>query len=135
MHGQLAILASHLNNIGWEDTLQPLQDEDIHAPDEEESNVGEGQCTLTWIWRTGAIGRSDSAAQEGTCAQCCFHDSCSDFRSVLWIEWCKARARAHRWQEECLLLKEEMRCIVQFFDSKVAHWNGFVTNMVRTPTL
>jgi hypothetical protein len=43
--------------------------------------------------------------------------------SVLRIEWCKARARAHRWQEECLLLKEEMRRVIQFFDSEVLRWN------------
>lgn len=42
---------------------------------------------------------------------------------VLRIEWCKARARAHRWQEECLLLKEEMRRVLQFFDSEVTRWN------------
>lgn len=43
---------------------------------------------------------------------------------VLRIEWCKARARAHRWQEECILLKEEMRRVIQFFDSEVLRWNG-----------
>ena len=42
---------------------------------------------------------------------------------VLRIEWCKARARAHRWQEECMLLKEEMRRVLQFFDSEVLQWN------------
>lgn len=35
------------------------------------------------------------------------------------IEWCKARARAHRWQEECALLVEEMRRVLAFF-----HWQS-----------
>ncbi|KAF9495381.1 hypothetical protein BDN71DRAFT_1482663 [Pleurotus eryngii] len=37
-----------------------------------------------------------------------------DDASTLWIEWCKLRARAHRWQEESILLKEEMCRILQF---------------------
>ncbi|KAM6491179.1 hypothetical protein JOM56_013418 [Amanita muscaria] len=81
------------------------KDEDIRAPDEEDS-ASEGRRSFTWIWRTGSVGNSDSAARE-----------------VLRIEWCKARARAHRWQEECLLLKEEMRRVLQFFDSEISRWN------------
>ncbi|KAF9460988.1 hypothetical protein BDZ94DRAFT_1168522, partial [Collybia nuda] len=37
-------------------------------------------------------------------------------------EWCKARARAHRWQEECLLLQEEMRRIEQYFQWQADWW-------------
>jgi hypothetical protein len=29
-------------------------------------------------------------------------------RSALRIEWCRSRARAMRWSEEVLLLREEM---------------------------
>ncbi|KAM6503686.1 hypothetical protein JOM56_000629 [Amanita muscaria] len=102
----LVILANSLTKVGWDDTLQPLQDKDVRAPDEEDS-ISEGRRTFTWIWRTGSVGKNDSAAQE-----------------VLRIEWCKARARAHRWQEECLLLKEEMRRVLQFFESEVSRWNS-----------
>ncbi|KAM6489208.1 hypothetical protein JOM56_015378 [Amanita muscaria] len=105
-HVKLVILSNHLTKVGWDDTLQPLQDEDIRAPDEDDS-ISEGRRMLTWIWRTRSVGKSDSAAQE-----------------VLRIEWCKARARAHRWQEECILLKEEMRRVLQFFDSEISHWNA-----------
>lgn len=37
---------------------------------------------------------------------------------VFCLEWCKTRARAHRWQEECLLLEEEMRRTLTFFQWK-----------------
>lgn len=40
----------------------------------------------------------------------------------LRIEWCKARARAHRWQEECLLLAEEMRRVKAFFQWEASRW-------------
>ena len=66
MRRQLVILAGHLNQVGWDDKFQLLQDEDICAPDEEDpSNVSEGRRTLTWIWRSSSVSRSDSAAQEG----------------------------------------------------------------------
>jgi hypothetical protein len=42
--------------------------------------------------------------------------------SVLRVEWCKGRARAHRWQEECLLLAEEMRRVIAFFTWQAAWW-------------
>lgn len=38
------------------------------------------------------------------------------------IEWCKARARAHRWQEECALLMEEMRRILAFLRWQSTWW-------------
>lgn len=42
--------------------------------------------------------------------------------SALELEWCRARARAHRWQEECLLLDEEMRRVLAFFRWKSFDW-------------
>lgn len=41
---------------------------------------------------------------------------------ALRIEWCKARARAHRWQEECILLAEEMRRVIQFHRWQANVW-------------
>ena len=41
---------------------------------------------------------------------------------ALRVEWCKARARAHRWQEECLLLLEEMRQVLAMFSWQSEKW-------------
>lgn len=49
---------------------------------------------------------------------------CSHRRYLaLRIEFCRARARAHRWQEECILLREEMRRVEQFWAHAVKAWN------------
>ncbi|KIJ11296.1 hypothetical protein PAXINDRAFT_84711 [Paxillus involutus ATCC 200175] len=37
-------------------------------------------------------------------------------------EWCKARARANRWAEEVMLLKEEMRRVLAFLDWHSKWW-------------
>jgi len=39
------------------------------------------------------------------------------------------RARAHRWQEECLLLQEEMRCILAYFKWDVSRWKSLAEDL------
>ena len=38
------------------------------------------------------------------------------------VEWAKTHARANRWQEEVLLVQEEMRRVIAFLDSKATWW-------------
>ena len=38
------------------------------------------------------------------------------------IEWCKARARAHRWEEEVRLLFKEMQRTLQFLEWHANWW-------------
>ncbi|KAG6370265.1 hypothetical protein JVT61DRAFT_12213 [Boletus reticuloceps] len=40
----------------------------------------------------------------------------------LRVEWCKAHARADRWQEEATLLKEEMQRIKMFLAWEKNQW-------------
>ena len=49
------------------------------------------------------------------------------------MEWCKARARAHRWQEECLLLNEEMRRVSAFFSSQSNWWRSLAVATTEQP--
>ena len=54
----------------------------------------------------------------------------SDINTALRIEWCRARVRAHRWQEECLLLAEEMRRIKQYFANRQEWWQNLAANPI-----
>jgi hypothetical protein len=40
------------------------------------------------------------------------------------IEWCKAKARLERWQEEVEILREEQRRVLQFLDYSIAMWSA-----------
>src|ERR1700685_1714007 len=40
------------------------------------------------------------------------------------VEWGKSKARAERWREETVLLSEEMRRVIQYFDWKAKWWIG-----------
>ncbi|KAF8239991.1 hypothetical protein L208DRAFT_1235153, partial [Tricholoma matsutake] len=102
----LTHLASPLLETTWAETLQPLLEDDVHIMTAAQAEgVSEGRHTMSWIWKTAGIGDSTEAMQE-----------------ALWLEWCKARARAHRWQEECLLLKEEMQWVQMFFLWEINMW-------------
>jgi len=43
---------------------------------------------------------------------------------ALRVEWAKAKARAARWQEEVILLDEEMRRVLQFCGWKADWWRN-----------
>ncbi|KAF8884033.1 hypothetical protein BD779DRAFT_1538459 [Infundibulicybe gibba] len=106
-HAALSQLATTLHPVGWESSLSPLHDSDIRALNSaEREGTTEGRRTMSWIWRAEGAGEGDQAMQEG-----------------LQIEWCKARARAHRWQEECILLQEEMRRIKAFLGWEIQTWS------------
>lgn len=56
---------------------------------------------------------------------------------ALRIEWCRAHARAHRWQEECLLIAEEMRRIKEYFAHRKEWWENLASNppMIKSSNL
>ncbi|KDQ25249.1 hypothetical protein PLEOSDRAFT_1045089, partial [Pleurotus ostreatus PC15] len=106
----LCILGDVLNKSGWQVTLQPLEDSDIRSlKGGEDASSSEGRRTLSWIWVTQQKDESEMT------------DTMSE---ALRIEWCKSRARAQRWQEECILLKEEMQRIIRFHIWEAETWTA-----------
>ncbi|KAG6809044.1 hypothetical protein H0H92_001819, partial [Tricholoma furcatifolium] len=69
--------------------------------------TGEGHRTVSWIWYNISQGEleNDESLNEG-----------------IRLEWLKARARAERWKEEICLVKEEMRCVLEYSQWKAAWW-------------
>lgn len=43
---------------------------------------------------------------------------------ALRVEWCRSRARAMRWSEEVVLLREEMRRVLAFMEWHADWWEG-----------
>ncbi|KIM71813.1 hypothetical protein PILCRDRAFT_24708, partial [Piloderma croceum F 1598] len=120
----------------WEDSLKVLEQSDVRALNEREltaqekedvrmgwlwraeevhlervlatvAAVGEGQHRPSWIWFTGSV-----------------HEDADDplTRAALRVEWAKAKVRADRWEEEVVLLDEEMRRVLEFCRWKVSWW-------------
>ncbi|KAL4261314.1 CxC2-like cysteine cluster KDZ transposase-associated domain-containing protein [Pleurotus pulmonarius] len=104
----LVALSGPLEERGWESLVQPLLDADVRSL-KEGDNTGnsEGRRQLSWIWSSQRT--SDAELTEG-------------MNEALRIEWCKARARAQRWQEECILLREEMSRVIKFHQWQADTW-------------
>ncbi|KAG6895616.1 hypothetical protein C0992_000364, partial [Termitomyces sp. T32_za158] len=101
----LVPLGAALGKVGWEQELRELTDNDIRGITLSEDDRSEGSRVLSWIWLMSGNGIEGEGKQE-----------------ALRIEWCKSRARAQRYQEECLLLQEEMRRVLAYFDKREQHW-------------
>jgi hypothetical protein len=107
----------------WQDMYLPLAEADNRGPgkEPEEKLLRDGQYALSWIWRSSATSVSPDEVNK-------------DMR----VEWAQSVARADRWEEEVILLREEMRRVVQFLEWRSSDWfakadsrTGAVTSSVR----
>ncbi|TFK59339.1 hypothetical protein BDN72DRAFT_873055 [Pluteus cervinus] len=104
----------------WKNRFPTLKDEDIRSlqADSEEKtkkkkkadDPSEGHRKVSWIW--GALG--DGVAEVVN----------DELKDDLRVEWCKSRARCKRWQEEVVLLTEEMRRVLMFLDTSADRWRA-----------
>ncbi|KAJ7629535.1 hypothetical protein DFH06DRAFT_1141148 [Mycena polygramma] len=69
--------------------------------------TGSSREVLSWIWMAkGAKGEVEET-----------HES-------MRMEWCRAKARKVRWEEEVLLLREEMRRVLRYLDWEADTWRA-----------
>ncbi|KAH9847790.1 hypothetical protein C2E23DRAFT_942536 [Lenzites betulinus] len=110
----------------WGNNLQLLQDSDLrHLAETEDGEISEGRRTVSWIWRTTAISLNNGQL-EG-------EDASANLQESLRVEWCKARARANRWTEECMLLEEEMRRVLAYHEHSAQEWDQRVGTKYTRP--
>lgn len=69
-------------------------------------SMGESRHRVSWIWSNVAEGAEDSEA----------------VREATRIEWSKAYARKTRWEEEVVLLEEEMRRVLVLLEYEANVW-------------
>ncbi|KAK0243534.1 hypothetical protein EDD85DRAFT_732310, partial [Armillaria nabsnona] len=67
----------------------------------DEVGISEGNQSMSWIWYSSHLG---------------------DVPEGLRIEWCKTCAQAHRWHEECKLLKFEMDHVKRTLEHNANLW-------------
>jgi hypothetical protein len=91
----------------WQDVYLPLTQADNRGPgkEPEEKLLRDGRYALSWIWRSSATSVSPDEVNE-------------DMR----VEWAQSMARVDRWKEEVILLREEMRWVVQFLEWRSSDW-------------
>ncbi|KAE9398540.1 hypothetical protein BT96DRAFT_994741 [Gymnopus androsaceus JB14] len=109
-----AMVDKHAKAVGCVASgLRKLNPEDIRGIERNAlHNQWKMDVTLSWIWYAMGVNFEDDEA---------VHDN-------LRISWCKALARAHQWQEECLLIQEEMRWLLVTFEKQALEWERRSTN-------
>jgi len=86
--------------------------------------TGETRRMLSWIW---LVERRDGAYEGG---------GSSGNDDILRAEWAKSRARATHATEEVLMLREEMRRLIEFLNWKARWWTVRQTlRLVKDPAL
>ena len=104
----------------WKNILQELHKDDIRSP-AREGGASKSCYVPSWIWRTSHQGSASSSSQ--------------DFCSALRVEWCKARERATRYEEEVQLIVEEMRRTLAFFNWLACRWDSWATASAGCPSV
>ncbi|KAF8984861.1 hypothetical protein BDQ17DRAFT_1393808 [Cyathus striatus] len=80
-------------NGNWQSHLLELKNEDVQGPGKNPDDISSsGRFEMSWIW---LVPRNSSGDDEEN--------------NSLKLEWVKAHARKERWQEEVLILREEMQ--------------------------
>ena len=129
-------------NGDWRVNLRPLLDEDLKGPSgfsPEESvgrmgrMAGEGYRVLSWIWKVqaGSMAHGSSSVDgemDGDVNKCEFREcwrhsfSLSQVGADLKVEYAKSKTRVDRWEEEILLVAEEMCRTVDYLRWKAKWW-------------
>ena len=85
----------------WQNIYPPLTKADNQGPGKEPEEVlsSDGQYTPSWIWHSNTTTVSPDEVNK-------------DMR----VEWAQCTACADCWEEEVILLQEEMRQVMQFLE-------------------
>ncbi|KAJ3516504.1 hypothetical protein NMY22_g14191 [Coprinellus aureogranulatus] len=83
--------------------LKPLSADSVTAPSQGQTR----QVEKSWIWNHPGAANDNVTKYEAETRK---------------IEWAKTRARSHRYQEEVLIVEEEMQRTLRFFQWKEDQW-------------
>ncbi len=105
----------------WEARFKILHDADLRGPGrdtdgDERIRLGEGRYEISWIWLVPR--GADLAMPDGVEGEL----DPNEFLENVKVEWARSQARMERWGEEVLLLQEEMRRVIEYFEWKAGWW-------------
>jgi hypothetical protein len=102
-------------NGGWKERLKELKPSDLRGPgrdmDNPEDGRSNGRFEPSWIWLVTRLPqeRGDNQMEE-------------EFNHSMRAEWAQTRARMCRWSEELLIVQEEMRRVLAYFEWRSSWW-------------
>lgn len=100
-------------NGSWSLRLKELKKEHINGPGKEPDDTSNSRYQPSWIWLVPhASGSSNTEMMIGE----------DEFNKSMQVEWSKARARMRRWNEELMIIQEEMRRAIAYHEWRAAWW-------------
>jgi hypothetical protein len=103
----------------WSRRLRTLLDKDIRGPGKDPDDLMQnGRYEPSWIWLVAPKPSSEFEVVE------------EDFNDSMRVEWAKVMARAARWNEELLIVQEEMRRVLAFFAWRSSRWVDCATRQM-----
>ena len=100
----------------WQDLYPVLEDRDNRGPgkEPEEVSASDGRYIPSWIWLSNPNVSTGEPTQSAI--------SPDEVNEDMRVEWAQCVARVDRWEEEVILLQEEMRRVIQFLEWKSNDW-------------
>jgi hypothetical protein len=100
----------------WSRRLRTLLDGDITGPGKDPDDPTQNsRYEPSWIWLVAHNPSPESEVVE------------EDFNDNMRVEWAKVKARAARWNEESLIVQEELRRVLAYFSWKSSWWDDRAT--------
>jgi hypothetical protein len=102
-------------NGSWKERLKELKSSDLRGPGRDTENPEDarsnGRFEPSWIWLVTRLPqeRGDNQTEE-------------EFNHSMRTEWAQTRARMCRWNEELLIIQEEMRRVLAYFEWRSSWW-------------
>ncbi|KAM6501762.1 hypothetical protein JOM56_001739 [Amanita muscaria] len=109
----------------WCTRLHKLHDADVRGPGKDDhdfslglekasnNHTSSGRFEMSWIWLVPRVmSAPDMEVSE------------ESLDESMRVEWMKSRARKERWEEETLLIEEEMRRVIHYFEWKAGWWRN-----------
>jgi hypothetical protein len=100
----------------WKERLKELKPSDLRGPGRDIDNLEDakssnGRFEPSWIWLVARLPqeRGDNQTED-------------EFNHSMRTEWAQTRARMCRWNEELLIIQEEMRRVLAYFEWKSSWW-------------
>ncbi|KAI0739804.1 hypothetical protein C8Q80DRAFT_1124130 [Daedaleopsis nitida] len=109
----------NVSGTGQRTAGKDLSDGDLRGPGrEEDERPSEGRFEISWIWLVPRAASGPMTPPDGVQGDL----DPDEFLANVKVEWARSQARAHRWGKEVVLLEEEMRRIIEYFEWKAAWW-------------
>ena len=139
----LALDPSQQLSPGWMQRFQKLDDADVRGPGRESDDPSDGTFQPSWIWLVprltdrapnGFVPTDDTRSSTGSNSSTPSTTSDLEVAESMRVHWARCQARADRYEEEVMLIVEEMGRTLRYFEWKKSWWLSLQSIREQSPS-